>query len=40
MRRQWARVFGLLLGYLACVLGIRLVDRIEDQLQQAGEGAA
>jgi hypothetical protein len=30
MRRQWARVLGLLLGYLACVLGLRLVDRVED----------
>jgi hypothetical protein len=40
-RVRLARLFGLLLGYLACVLGIRLVDRIEDQLlERVGEGAA
>lgn len=40
MRRQLARAFGLLLGYLACVLGLRVVDVLEGQLLERAEEAA
>jgi hypothetical protein len=38
---QLRRTLALLLGYLACVLGLRLVDRVEEQLlERVGEEAA
>jgi hypothetical protein len=40
MSAQLRRAFALLLGYLACVLGLRLVDRVEDQIDtRLGEAA-
>jgi hypothetical protein len=40
MSAQLRRALALLLGYLACVLGLRLVDRIEDQIDARLEAAA
>jgi hypothetical protein len=37
---QLRRALVLLLGYLACVLGLRLVDRVEDQIEARLQEAA
>jgi hypothetical protein len=38
MRRQLARAFGLLLGYAAMCLGLRLVDVLEHVVEDLAAG--
>jgi hypothetical protein len=40
MSGQLRRALRLLLGYLACLLGLRLVNRVEDQIEARLEATA